>query len=348
MALIGNSSKILILYVGGTLGMVLDPVKKVLVPSSLKEQMGQMPELQHPTMPAYTVLQNDVLVDSSDMVADDWLRMARVIEQHYYDYDGFLVIMGTDTMAYCASALSFVLENLSKPVIITGAISPLCEVISDARRNLATAMMIAGSYDIPEVCLFFNSHLLRGCRSSKIRNEAFDAFESPNFPPLGSVGSKVHFHKELWRSPPKGRFRTGSLNFTNVAVLHLLPGLDNQIVKNMLQPPLQGIVIRAFGSGNAPQQPAFLSLIEEANQRGIIVVVCSQCIMGNVDMGRYATGSALRRTGAIGTLDMTLEATVTKLAYLLSKKLPLERVREEMQKNLRGELSDEPVQRPRL
>ncbi|MDJ0815985.1 MAG: asparaginase [Desulfobacterales bacterium] len=336
-----SSKHVYIAYTGGTIGMKRDPAGYVPVPGHLQEQMQQIPELNSHAMPSYDIHEYDPLQDSSNLTPDDWLRIAQDIEKHYDRYDGFIVLHGTDTMAYTASALPFMLKGLRKPVIITGAQIPLCEIRNDARENLITAILIAAKFAIPEVCLCFGSQLLRGNRSIKIDADGFEAFSSPNFPPLGRVGIEIKIHWDLILPPAEKSEAVAvrPMRESRVGVLRLFPGISADIVRNILQPPIKGIVLETYGIGNGPQDASLISELKTASDRGIVIVNCTQCIKGSVNMADYATGSTLAQAGVISGFDMTVEAALAKMAYLFSRNLEPRDVRMQMQVNLRGELS---------
>ncbi len=321
--------------------MKKDPAGYVPVPGHLQEQMQRIPELDRHGMPSYDIHEYDPLQDSSNLTPDDWLRIAQDIEKHYDRYDGFIVLHGTDTMAYTASALPFMLKGLRKPVIITGAQIPLCEIRNDARENLITAILIAAKFAIPEVCLCFGSQLLRGNRSIKIDADGFEAFSSPNFPPLGRVGIEIKIHWDLILPPAEKSEAVAvrPMRESRVGVLRLFPGISADIVRNILQPPIKGIVLETYGIGNGPQDASLISELKTASDRGIVIVNCTQCIKGSVNMADYATGSTLAQAGVISGFDMTVEAALAKMAYLFSRNLEPRDVRMQMQVNLRGELS---------
>ena len=304
--------------------------------------MQVMSEFQHPTLPEYIIHEYSPLLDSSNIMPDDWLKIAQDIAANYEDYDGFVVLHGTDTMAYTSSALAFMLEGLKKPVILTGAQMPLDELRSDGKENLITSMLIAASYPIPEVCLFFGNKLLRGCRTVKVHADGFDAFASPNFPPLGEVGVDIEINWSLVQPIHLQRLgiKVQRIDPPSVGALRLFPGISAQVVQNILQPPLLGLVLEAYGVGNGPvRDEEFIAALKSATDRGVVIVDCTQCLYGTVDLSDYATGAALARAGVISGYDMTSEAALTKLFYLFSAGHSSQDVKVEMQKDLRGEIT---------
>ncbi|KAM9979288.1 hypothetical protein ACTFIY_008522 [Dictyostelium cf. discoideum] len=347
-AYLKKRGNIFIIYTGGTLGMKRDPVSGTLRPEPhyLKQQLQGLPEMKSLDMPTYTITEFDPPIDSSDMEHSDWIKICHLIEKNYYDYDGFVILHGTDTMAYTASALSFMLENLGKPVILTGSQIPFAELINDARRNLLTAIIFAGKVDLPEVCVFFNNNLLRGCRSRKVDSWSLDAFESPNCPPLATLGMEININYDLVLNQPKGRFRVHETINKNIAVLHLVPGFSDETFTNLLAEPLEGLILQSYGSGNAPAKKSrFLEAITLAVKRGVIVIVTSQCLRGSVNLKQYATGKSLLDAGAISGYDMTVETAATKLGWLLGLGIPKEQVKSLMEIDLRGELTRKATKR---
>ncbi|GAB1517910.1 hypothetical protein RhiTH_000965 [Rhizoctonia solani] len=296
----------------------------------------------------YAILEWQPLLDSSNMRPEDWLAIATEIELNYSTYDGFIVLHGTDTMCYTSSALSFLLEDLGKTVIITGAQIPLSQLRNDGIENLLGALSIAGQYVIPEVCLYFNHTLFRGNRVSKVSSFDLNAFASPNFPPLVNVGIDIVVNwGEVIRSNSMQRFRAHKDMCVDVATLRIFPGITTPIVRAFLAPPLQGVVLETFGAGNAPQRPDLLDALREACARGVVIVAISQCAKGSVSPA-YDTGRTLAECGVVPGGDMTPECALAKLAYLLSKKdLTPEGVRELVSQPLRGELTlPTPLTRP--
>ena len=333
--------RVYIAYTGGTIGMQKTMEGYIPVAGHLQKLMSRLEELESDTMPIYDIREYEPLLDSSNMTPADWLKIADDIADHYDRYDGFVVLHGTDTMAYTASVLPFILQDLQKPVILTGAQIPLCEVRNDARKNLITAMLIAADFAIPEVCLCFGSRLLRGNRTTKVDADGFDAFDSPNFPALGSVGVEIKINWELVMPPSKIQrpLAVNPMRESPVAVLRLFPGISADIVANVLKPPTKGLVLQTFGIGNGPEDPGLVSALKTAADRDVVIVNCTQCLKGKVNMDNYATGSALAEAGVISGLDMTVEAALAKMTYLFSRGLPPQIVKEKMQLNMRGELS---------
>jgi L-asparaginase len=308
----------------------------------LEVQMRAMPELLDPSLPEYQIHEFEPLLDSSNMSPGNWVGIAEDIGDHYADYDGFVVLHGTDTMAYTSSALPFILKDLGKPVVVTGSQIPFCEVRNDARENLITSLMIAARDDVAEVCLYFGNRLLRGCRAVKVNADGLDAFASPNYPPLGEAGIDLVIHHErlLHHAGPRGALRLAPLGHAVVGALRLFPGISAEVVGNSLRPPLQGLVLETYGAGNGPDNdPDFIRVLGEATARGVVIVNCTQCLRGTVDMGAYATGSALARAGVISGYDMTAEAALTKLYCLFSAGLTSAEVRAKMEADLCGVLT---------
>uniref|UniRef100_A0A2K6UP61 asparaginase n=2 Tax=Saimiri boliviensis TaxID=27679 RepID=A0A2K6UP61_SAIBB len=293
----------------------------------------------------YTVLECQPLFDSSDMTIAEWVRVAQTIERHYEQYHGFVVIHGTDTMAFAASVLSFMLENLQKTVVLTGAQVPIHALWSDGRENLLGALLMAGQYVIPEVCLFFQNQLFRGNRTTKVDARRFAAFCSPNLPPLATVGADVTINRELVRRVGrKAELAVHGSMEQDVGLLRLYPGIPAALVRAFLQPPMKGVVMETFGSGNGPSKPDLLQELRVATGRGLVIVNCTHCLQGTVTTD-YAVGMAMVGAGVVSGFDMTSEAALAKLSYVLGQPgLSLDDRKELLAKDLRGEMTPPSVE----
>lgn len=331
--------RIYIAYTGGTIGMKASSNGYVPVKGHLTESIQAMPDFHRDEMPEFSIHEYSPLIDSSNMTPADWQRIAEDISNNYDDYDGFVVLHGTDTMAYTSSALSFMFENLSKPVIVTGSQIPFSQLRSDGQVNLLNSLFIAATYPINEVGLFFNNRLYRGNRSIKAYADGFNAFDSPNMSPLLEAGINIKII-EGEVSPPSGEPLTlTSITPQPIGVVHLYPGISAELVENVIKQPVKALILKSYGVGNAPQDEKLLACLKKANDNGIIIINCSQCIKGTVNMDGYATGTSLSQCGVISGQDMTLEATLTKLHYLLSQNLSNNEIKALLIKNIRGELS---------
>lgn len=314
-------TNILILYTGGTIGMTHDPDSGVLRPFDFKQVVMHLSELKklnchidfHALKP---------VIDSSDMQPEIWVDLVLLIEKNYTKYDGFVILHGTDTMAYTSSALSFMLQNLSKPIVLTGSQLPFGAIRTDARRNLITAIEIAGAKKnanclVPEVCVFFNNQLFRGNRVEKYTSSKFDAFQSSNYPALADSGVHLIFNHDSILKPTGKKLKVHTKLETNIALLKIFPGLGKLFLESILAiPGLKSLVLETYGSGNAPTGKWFLNTLETAIKKGILIINVSQCSGGTVEMGKYETSAQLKKIGVLSGFDMTTEATLTKLMVL--------------------------------
>ncbi|XP_023208686.1 60 kDa lysophospholipase isoform X2 [Xiphophorus maculatus] len=372
----GNESRVLVINTGGTIGMTLHDKGYAPTANALVESLRKLPILhdefyahqtclyeyyrlentlvlpekpsEHLVRPSklnkriiYTILEYSPLLDSSNMTTDDWGRIGKDIEKNYENFDGFVILHGTDTMAYTASALSFMCEHLGKPIVLTGSQVPIYELRNDGRDNLLGALLIAGQFVIPEVCLYFYNKLYRGNRVTKVDAGSFNAFTSPNLPPLATaeVDFKINWDT-VWRANTTAKFQVRTELNRNVGLLRLFPGITASTVRAFLQPPMQGVVLETYGSGNAPDnRPDLLEELSKATDAGVIMVNCTQCLRGTVSAS-YATGRVLMDAGLLAGGDMTPEAALSKLSYVLAKKeLTLDAQKKMMAQNLRGEMS---------
>ncbi len=341
-----TNKKILLIYTGGTIGMGANPATGALEPLDFGHFVQNVPELDYLQTNIETY-QFAPPIDSSDMSPDKWAQIVGIITEHYAAYDGFVILHGTDTMSYTASALSFMLENIGKPVVLTGSQLPIGQLRTDGKENLVTSLEIAAATNaegkpmVPEVCIYFNGKLLRGNRSTKINADGFNAFDSPNYPTLADAGINIVYRKKnILALEPDVTFTPHTDMDTHLLVLSLFPGIEEGMVEHMLNTKdLRSVVLRSFGSGNAPQQPWLVTLLRRAVERGIVVVNISQCMSGNVAMGRYETGYQLQQTGVVSGYDATVEATVAKLMCLQAKYHTPEKVIEKMNQSLCGEIT---------
>ena len=336
---------ILIIYTGGTIGMVQDPEYGSLVPIDFRHITDHVPELRKFGYNLHSV-SFDPVQDSSNIDPYVWTKMAEIIEEGYSHFDGFVILHGTDTMAYSASALSFMLENLRKPVIFTGSQLPIGLLRTDGRDNLITAIEIAaamGNYmpAVPEVCIYFDNKLTRGNRTTKMSAEHFDAFSSPNYPPLAEVGLHLKYFNHLIRHNPDDSILTIHKSFdTNVAILKLFPGINQRLVKAIINTEgLRGLIVETFGSGNAPTYQWFLDDLTDFIGTGGIILNVTQCHGGSVEMGLYETSRQMLAAGVVSGKDITSEASVTKLMHLLGRYDSREKVVESLKISLAGEIS---------
>ncbi|MGE5599168.1 MAG: asparaginase [Bacteroidota bacterium] len=336
--------RILIAHTGGTIGMKRTPHGYKPIPGCLPELIAGLPRFRADDLPDFTIHEFDPLLDSANMTPADWVGIARTIQAYYDEYDGFLVLHGTDTMAFTSSALSFMLEGLGKPVLVTGAQLPLEETRNDAEENLLTSLMILGRYHdrLPGVFLYFANQLLRGNRATKVDAHSFAAFASPNFPPVGTAGIKIEIDWDL--VPPRPDKERGlsvvEMGEATIAAVKVFPGLKAEYLSSILTPPVQGVVLECYGAGNAPDRNGpFLEALRAATGRGVVIVDVPQPLYGTADLELYATGRTLLEVGVVSGYDMTTEAALTKLFYLFKKGYSPAEVRRLVQENLRGELT---------
>ncbi len=341
-----NIPSVLLVYTGGTIGMIENAETGALESFNFDHLLQLVPELKRFNCHINTY-SFEPPIDSSDMEPHHWARLVRIIQNNYDKYDGFVILHGTDTMAYTASAMSFMLENLSKPVILTGSQLPMGMLRTDGKENLITAIEIAlaknadGTPTVPEVCIFFERELMRGNRTTKINAENFNAFRSYNYPCLAHSGIHIKYENMRIRRPdPTKPLKAHCLFDTNVVVLTLFPGIQESIITSVFKVEgLKAVVMKTFGSGNAPQKPWLIKLIRKATERGIIIVNITQCQSGGVEMERYTTGRQLLDAGVISGYDSTPECALTKLMFLLGHDLPPEEIRRLMNTNLAGEIT---------
>ncbi len=336
---------VLILYTGGTIGMVHNPNTRTLDPFDFNQISDQVPELQKFGWNLNTV-SFDPPLDSSNIGPAIWVKMATIIYENYEDYDGFVILHGTDTMAYSASALSFMLVNLDKPVIFTGSQLPIGILRTDGRENLVTAIEIAGSMEnerpvVPEVCIYFENKLYRGNRTTKINADNFNAFQSANYPPLAEVGIDIRFNRQAILYPRDNKPLELRTKFDNhVAILKLFPGMNKEFIDSILGiKGLKAIILETFGSGNAPADEWFIKRIKKAVDNGIYILDITQCYTGTVSLGRYETSRKLQEIGVISGYDITTEAAVTKMMTLFGLDLPREEIIIRLNSSLKGEIT---------
>jgi len=337
-------TKILIIYTGGTIGMVNDPLTGALIPFDFKQIRQNVPELARLNY-QLDVHSFDPILDSSNMDPVIWAELAAIIERTYDDYDGFVVLHGSDTMAYTASALSFMLKNLSKPVVLTGSQLPIGEIRTDAKENLITALEIVATKNgdramVPEVSIYFDYQLFRGNRAIKYNSEKFEAFRSPNYHILAEAGVNLSFYSNYITELPLEEFRVQTSFNANIGVLKLYPGITVHAVKAITESSVDAIVLETFGSGNTTTAQWFIDSLQAALDRGKLIVDISQCQGGSVELGKYETSKKLQQMGIISGFDMTFEATVTKLMYLMGLGLDNTEIAGLMEQSIRGELTN--------
>lgn len=340
-----HPASVLIIYTGGTIGMMNDPETGALVPFNFGEISRKVPELKRFGYNLQT-LAFEKPIDSSDLDSRVWVKLAQIIKENYPHFDGFVVLHGTDTMAYSASALSFMLENQQKPVIFTGSQLPIGTLRTDGKENLITSIEIAAARQhgqplVPEVCIYFENKLFRGNRTRKHNAEHFDAFRSDNYPPLAQAGISIKYNYNFIHYPTHQRdLKIHTRLDNNIAILKVFPSLNRHFVEAVFSTKgLRAVVLETFGAGNAPTSAFFVDAIKKAIQNRILVLNVSQCSAGSVQMGRYETSVELQEAGVVGGYDITTEAAVTKLMFLLGQKLSYAELAEQIQSPISGEIS---------
>lgn len=340
-----EDTKILIVYTGGTIGMVVNPTTGGLHPFDFSHIIDQVPELKRFGY-AFDTITFTPLIDSSDVRPDFWVKLAHIIQENYSSYDGFIILHGTDTMAYTASALSFMLEDLQKPVVLTGSQLPIGTLRTDGKENLITAIEIAaaekdGQPLVPEVALYFENRLYRGNRTTKVSSEHFNAFTSPNYPELAEIGINIKYNYSNIRYPVARKdLKVYDQVNPNIGIIKIFPGLGKEVVEFMTQSDkIEGILLETYGAGNAPNADWFLKAVENAVKHNKIVLNVTQCMAGQVDMSKYDNGKILLDAGVISGYDITTEAALAKMMFLLAQFSDREMIKRYMNESLRGEIT---------
>ncbi|MFD0939291.1 asparaginase [Pedobacter boryungensis] len=336
-------TKILIIYTGGTIGMVNDAKTGTLIPFDFEQIQENVPELARLDY-QLSVHSFDPILDSSNMDPGIWAELAKLIQQKYEEFDGFVILHGSDTMSFTASALSFMLQNLAKPVVLTGSQLPIGEIRTDAKENLITALEIAatkkdGKAMVPEVCIYFDYQLFRGNRSIKYNSEKFEAFASPNYPILAEAGVSLAFYPNYILPIPHKPFQIHTNFNANIGVLKMYPGITENAVKAITESGVDAIILEAFGSGNTTTAPWFIDCLQKAISDNKIIIDISQCKGGSVQLGVYETSRKLQQMGIVSGYDLTFEAAVTKLMYLMGQGLSVAEIKRLLEVSIAGELT---------
>ncbi len=344
--MVDTSANVLLIYTGGTIGMIENPETGALEPFNFSHLRSNLPEIKRLNFNVETYL-FDPPIDSSDVSIAIWRQIVNVIQANYTRYDGFVILHGTDTMAYTASSLSFMLEHLTKPVILTGSQLPIGKLRTDGKENLLTALEIAAEKNerglpvVPEVSVYMQKLLLRGNRTTKVNAENFSAFRSPNYPYLAEAGMVIYYnHSNIHQPDTDSPVQFNYELERNLVILKLFPGISREVVRaHLTVPGLRGVVLETYGIGNSPINPWFIEMIGDAVERGIVVVNVTQCLYGSVEMHRYENGQRLEKVGVISGYDITTEAALAKLMILLGKRYSTDEVKQLMQCSLCGELT---------
>lgn len=334
--------KILVIYTGGTIGMIGTEQGYDVEPGYLTKTIEGIRDFYDYNVPQFTIKEYSNLIDSSNINPKRWVSLALDIIKNYQEYDGFVILHGTDTLAYTASVLSFMLGEIQKPVIITGSQIPISLIRSDAISNILNSLIFACSDDIKEVCVYFNQKLMRGNRTTKISAADFDAFDSPNYSTLARVGIDISVReRRLWqRSETFTEPKLETFGVPKIAILSVFPGMDNDILEAVLEPPLQGLILKTYGSGNMMDDPNIHATLKKANDRGVVIINCTQCLYGSVKMNAYKAARGLINSGVVSGYDMTDEAALGKLFYLLSKpSITQQQVKDAFNISLQGEVT---------
>ncbi len=345
--MIDKDAKVLLIYTGGTIGMIENLATGALEPFNFSHLSSNVPEIRRLNFNVETYL-FDPPIDSSDVSPEKWKQMVAVIEEHYETYDGFVILHGTDTMAYTASAMSFMFENLTKPIILTGSQLPIGKLRTDGKENIITALEIAADKDnnghprVPELCVYMQNLLMRGNRTIKISADHFSAFSSPNYPYLAEVGVDIRYEDKFILTPEYDKPCRFHYDLDHhVGILKFFPGIRKEWVESILKVPnLKGLVLETYGSGNALREEWFIELLSNAVKNGLLTVNVTQCLYGSVEMHRYENGQVLKKMGVISGHDITLEAALAKMMFLLGKQADHVTIQKLMKQPLRGELTE--------